>query len=206
MDRKNRIVKIGLLTIVVGLSFLSAMAQGKKDVPANASVIAAIETYCRQLDAFVKEHKKQVRVWATIDAGGKRWREFKSEKARQNADEGDNLNENAMVWVRNGKLVYAGFTFQSASRDWAHYVNYYFREDETLAKIDADLITFYGNMIVVRKRYYSEQGKLLKSSVQYLDLKTKKKKTPDDSFVDISFPVYKNIKSLPFYALLWKKN
>ncbi|HEX4948260.1 MAG TPA: hypothetical protein VFZ34_16420 [Blastocatellia bacterium] len=202
MVHKHRIVKTVVLAGSITLSFLLAMAQSKKEVPGNASAIVTIETYCKQLDAFVKQHKKQARIWATVDAEGKQWRVFKSEKARLDADGGDNLNENAMVWMRNGKLVYAGFTFQSPSRDWAHYVNYYFREDGTLAKIDANLNTFYGNMTVIRKRFYSVQGTLLKSSVQYLDLKTRTKKKPDDTFIDAPLPIYKNVTSLPFYALL----
>lgn len=195
MIRNEHLIKLGLIACFISLIFVSASAQSKKD-------LGAIETYCKQIDVFIKSHKKSARVWATVDADGKQWREFESEKVRQeSAPDGDA----AMVWLRNGKLIYAGFTLQSDSRDWAHYVNYYFRADGTLARIDAKLNTFYGYMSVARKQHYSPQGKLLKSSVQYLDLKTQKKKKPGDDFIDEPFPVYRNIKSLPFYALLGRK-
>ena len=106
---------IRLSLLFICLLSISGIAQTKAPLRKNSSEIRAIETYCKQIDAFIKSHKTRVRILATIDDGEK-WREFKSEKARQKADEGDNLNENAMVWVRNRKLVYAGFTFQSLSQ------------------------------------------------------------------------------------------
>ncbi len=201
MVHNQRSMKLVLLVSVIGLSLASVIAQDKKNRRENSS---EIETYCKQIDAFIKSRKTRVRILAKIDDGDK-WREFKSEKARQRANEGDSLNENALVWGKNSKFLYAGFTFQSPSRDWVHYVNYYFRADGTLAKIDAKLNTFYGYTSVSRRQYYARQGKLLKSSVQYLDLKTRRKTKPGDDFIDKLPPVYKQVKSLPFYHVLGRR-
>jgi len=77
-----------------------------------------------------------------------RWREFKSEVEREEADTG---NDKAKVWAKDGAVALVSYAFQSPSGDWAHYVSYYFREDGTLAKIHAQLNTFYGNMTVIRE-------------------------------------------------------
>jgi hypothetical protein len=130
------------------------------------------------------------------------WREFKSEVEREEADTG---NDKANVWAKDGAVVSAYFTFQSLSGDWAHYVNYYFREDGALAKIQARLNTFYGDMIVIRERFYDPKGRLLSSSQQFLDLKTKKKKRPGETFEDEPIPVYRTVKALPFYTALFKR-
>jgi hypothetical protein len=206
MVHKKHLFKIAKLICLIACLLVPATAQIKK-VSQNVNVeIREIESLCKQTDAFIKSNKKQMRVFATVDAKDQQWREFKSEKARQNADDGDGSNTSVFAWVKDGKLIYAGFTFQSTSRDWAHYVNYYFRADGSLAKIDAKLNTFYGYLTVERRQYHSKAGKLLKSSVQYFDLNTKQKKKPGDDFIDEPLPIYKQAKSLPFdYLLLRKK-
>ncbi|HKC62199.1 MAG TPA: hypothetical protein VKB86_01115, partial [Pyrinomonadaceae bacterium] len=92
----------------------------------------------------------------------------------------------------------------SGSRDWAQFVMYYFREDGTLAKIDSRLNTFYGNLTIKRIQYYDANGKPLKSSVQYFDLQTQKRKrnVRSGDFMDQPAPVYPKVSSLPFYNLL----
>jgi hypothetical protein len=149
------------------------------------------------------------RIFADVSSDGEnqksQWREFESEAEREKADTGDNLNENAVVWSKDGAVVLASCTFQSPSRDWAHFVSYYFRADGTLAKVRARLNTFYGEMTVIRKRFYNPKGKLLSSSQQFLDLKTQKKKKPGAEFQDDSFPLYRTVRALPFYPMLGKQ-
>jgi hypothetical protein len=106
--------------------------------------------------------------------------------------------------AKDGAVVLASYTFQSASGDWAHYVDYYFREDGSLARIHARLNTSYGNMTVLRERFYDPKGKLLSSSQQFLDMETKKKKKPGEEFTDEPIPLYRTVKALPFYTLLSK--
>ena len=128
------------------------------------------------------------------------WREFQSEDKRQNADTGENLNENATVWLRTGKVVGANFTFQSPSRDWAHFVMYYFREDGGLSKLESRLNTFYGNVSVIREMSYNSKGKLLRNSTKCFDLYSQKPKRCTNT--SVSIPVFRSVRNLPFYKLL----
>ena len=167
---------------------------------------AAIEAYCQELDQHVKRHEKSGRLLADISSGKKpAWREFQSEEEREEADTGDNLNENAIAWIKDGEPAVVSFTFQSPSGDWSHFVTYYFHPDGTLAKVDATLNTFYGHMTRTRKEVYGAEGRLLRSSVAHFDLYTQKKRRPGlkgEEFVDEPVPVYRRTKDLPFYHLL----
>jgi hypothetical protein len=177
-------------------------AQTNSTVLPLKTELALIDSYTAEIDRFIKLQRGE-RIFADISADEKsRWREFKSDAARQQADTGDNLNDNALLWTRKAKVVGANFTFQSPSRDWAHFVMYYYREDGTLAKIDARLNTFYGDLSVVRKRYYDSHGKLIKSTLKYLDLHTQKPTKPTGDFFDEPIPVYRKVSELPFQNLL----
>ncbi|HMF55860.1 MAG TPA: hypothetical protein VK619_05840 [Pyrinomonadaceae bacterium] len=181
------------------------MTAGTLSSAQAAGEIAAIETYSKGIDRYIRTHKRSARIFADVSQDETaRWREFRTERERDRADTGDNLNENAYVWLRDGKIAGANFTFQSPSRDWAQFVMYYFRQDGTLAKIDSRLNTFYGNMTVKRIRYYDADGHLLKSSVDYFDLQTQKRKrgVADGDFMDRPVPVYMKVSSLPFYNLV----
>jgi|GEM_PF-1339171 len=184
-----------------------AQTNAPTDKQIRAAEIAKIKAYCQELDDYAKRNPKLGRLFADVSSGMKgeksRWREFKSEGERERADTGNDL---ANVWAKDGATVSVYFTFQSPSGDWAHYVNYYFRDDGSLAKTRAQLNTFYGNMTVIRERFYDLKGRLLSSSQQFLDLETKKKKKPgvDGEFIDEPIPVYRTVKALPFYTLLSK--
>ena len=172
--------------------------------------IARIKAYCQELDDYAKRNPKLKRVFGDISSGMKgdkiRWREFKP-KSEEDMDYIGSLMSNAFVSSKDGAAVLASCAFQSPSGDWAHDVNYYFREDGSLARIHAELGTFIGNMTVIRERFYDGQGKLLRSSQQFLDMETKKKKKPGEDgeeFFDQPVPIYRTVKALPFYTLLSK--
>jgi hypothetical protein len=190
-------VLVALLTILMGLTPQRAN---------SADGITSIESYCKNIDRYVEANPASNRIFADVSSGVKdakdNWREFKSEDERNKVDDGENLNQNASVWLKSGNVVVAYCMFQSPSRDWAHYVTFYFRADGSLSKIHSVLNTFLGNMQVIRDQYYSSPGKMLQSSVQYLDLQTQKQKKPTEDFVDETIPVYKRNKYLPFINLL----
>jgi len=182
------------------------VAQKKKANKQPTPQLAALETYCREVDSFIKRSKTHARIFANVASGVERipdqWQEFNTENERQAADNGENLNENAYVWIRNGNLVGANFTFQSPSRDWVQFVMYYFREDGTLAATKETFNTFNGNMSVDRERVYDARGKLLRSSVKYSDLQTGRARKAGKDFADEEATVYRSVQSLPFYGLL----
>lgn len=169
--------------------------------------VAEIEAYAIDIDKFVKGSLKTERIFANVAPGtstaSAEWREFKTEEERKKADTGDNLNESAFVWLRDGKVIGANFTFQSPSRDWAQFVMYYFRGDGTLAKADSTLNTFNGGITVLRQDYYDRKGMLLKGTNHCKDLKTQQPK-PCGDFQDKPPAFYGAVNQLPFYRFLKK--
>jgi len=195
------------ISLLICIAFLSAALSAYPQHERNPAEIAAIEAYIHETDRYAESNAKAARIFANVASGYKKgpdqWREFKSEGDRQKADRGGNLNENAIVWLNSGKVVLASFMFQSPSRDWAHYVTYYYRPDGTVAKIHSQLNTFYGHMSVIRESFYNASGELLESSTQYLDLKTHEKiEKPREDFIDELIPMYRRSQNLPFIALL----
>lgn len=189
-------LKICLVVFSIYLSV--AFSQTSKSVQIKQS-----DAYSRKIDLFIKRHQKSEMIFGNVSSTEKsKWRKFKTDSAREKADTGENLNENALVWRDKGKVIAANFTFQSGSRDWAHYVMYYFRPDGTLAKVDATLNTFYGNMTVERAFYFDKNGKLIHKVARYLDLTSQKPRKPNDGFLDNEVIFYKKVSKLPFAFLL----
>jgi hypothetical protein len=168
------------------------------------SQVAKIDTFVAEVNRFIKENPKSSRVFANV-AGAEdnkpQWREFRNRDEMEKTRTGDNLNEIAFVWTRASKVAGISFTFTSPSGDWAHLLTYYFRDDGSLAKISAQLNTFYGDLSIIRQLYFNNRGVLFKNTRQYLDLKTKRAKKPGE-FFDHSVPVYRNVQALPFHKLL----
>ncbi|HEY8461890.1 MAG TPA: hypothetical protein VIM99_15985, partial [Blastocatellia bacterium] len=135
-----------------------------------------------------------------------RWKEF-NPKSEEDLDYIGSLMSNAFVWSKDGATTFVSCAFQNPSGDWVHYVNYYFRKDGSIARIQAQLNAFHGYASVIREMFYDPKGKLLSSSRQILDLETKKEKKPDADdaeFFDHPVPVYRTVKALPFHTLLSK--
>jgi len=187
------------LGVVLSLATLVAAQDAKAPSP-RASELVSIRAYARQIDQFVRLNQKRKRIFGDVGDKQENWREFKGKVAKGETNP-DDLDEVAYVWARKGNVVAAGFTFQSGSGDWVHFVTYYFREDGTLAKIHSRLNTFSGNVTAIRDQYYSANGRLLKETARFLDLQTQKpKKNPN--FHDDETPVYLNVRKLPFSKLL----
>ena len=108
----------------------------------------------------------------------------------------------AYVWRERGRLVAANFTFTSGSGDWVHYIDYYFRPDGSLAKIDADLNTFYGHLTALRTLYFNKSGKLLRKISHFYSMSDKKSIKPNEEFTDEKIYIYKKVSQLPFASLL----
>lgn len=205
--RLNLYKPVKLSALILLLFCLTSLAAQTRTIGKRtpSSQVEAIESYCKEIDSFIKRNPKRERLFANVAPGTEnvpdQWRELKGENERTGADTSENLNDNAYVWVRNGKVVGADFTFQSPSRDWVQYAMYYFREDGTLAKTQATFNTFYGNMQIIRKGIYNAKGKLLRSWAEYFDLRTGQKRKRS-RVAEEAAPVYKKVRNLPFYELL----
>ena len=134
------------------------------------------------------------------------WKKFDSEKALEKyRDEKGETYSIAYNWKKQGKLVATNFTDFSPSGDWSQYTFHYFREDGSLAKVEAELRTFFGDYIALRNYYFDETGKQIKTTTKYLDLNTNKPKKMSKSMMDpISFKpeIYKTVDKLPFASLV----
>ena len=190
---------VRVLITLVTLLLLSSLAVGQ-DRKTHLPALVSIDSYAKKVDRFTKRNDKRRRTFGNVGDEQDHWKEFKGKVAKGETDPED-LDEVAYVWVRTGRVVAASFAFQSGSRDWAHYVTYYFREDGTLAKIHAQLNTFYGDISVVRDKFYSSSGELLRTSTRYLNLESQKLRKRGD-FTDEPIPVYLKVRDLPFSKLL----
>ncbi len=178
-------------------------------IQAQTKTVAQIDKYSKTVSSLMKRMKPK--IFADVSDGKTpKWKEFKTEKMRDSADTGENLNENAYVWMKDGKIVSTTFTFQSPSRDWSHFVTYYFRPDETLAKAESLLNTFYGNVTVERNYYFDSKGKNLKQNAKYLDLNTQKpmnliERIKSQEFIDEKVKFFNTTSKLPFIRLVNRK-
>jgi len=129
--------------------------------------------------------------------------EFKSRRARENVY----LEDAADVWMKNGKPVVAEWNSETNSGDWSKFVQYYFRDDGTLAKMRT---TFAGFMVlsdhggrIVQERIYNSKGKLLQKRLHCFELEKKHravKCSGDYSNYDGTY--YRRAQNLEFYGLL----
>lgn len=180
-------------TFLIVLIFLSASLPALSQT--KTSAIAEIDTYAKEIDRFIKTKPKS-RLFGDVSTTEKsRWREVRAKQA-------EDLYETAEVWTRDGKVVAANFQLSSASGDWVHFISYYFRADGTLAKIKAQLNTFYGNVSVLRDRYYDANRKQLKATERFLDLETQKPIKRPTEFYNNPVPFYSRVSTLPFGRLL----
>jgi hypothetical protein len=182
------------LVLLLGAFALDATGQTPSPSPIPSSAeVSQIKTYTTEIDRFSKGRKfRTFGVFYEKDKGT--WRELKGKADHQ-------LDESCDVWTRDGKVVLAFFGFTSESGDWYHFIKYYYRDDGTLAKIQARLNTFYGNVSVLRDRYYDASGKLIKSTRRYLDIQTHKP-VKSANFHDEPIPMFSKASALPFHRLL----
>lgn len=172
------------------------------------AAIKKIDLYCKTVDALSKNGGAPELVFAdTAGMNDKRskWRRFASERALEKFRKRSETYSIAYNWRRGGRIVASNFTLFSGSGDWARYVYHCFREDGSVARVESELRTFYGDFIVIRRRYFDETGKQISTSVKYLDLTTRKPKKPDDGVMGddpAEVDYYKKTSKLPFARLI----
>ena len=110
----------------------------------------------------------------------------------------------ASVWrdaVTGSLVVY--FFNESPSGDWGHTVTMYYRPGGIIAKLDANLRTFYGRVSVERAKYFDSEGTLLKQTKTFRELESNKLiKKPNMDFIDEPLQCYMKVSELPFYKML----
>ena len=131
-----------------------------------------------------------------------RWTLFDSEKALDDARDGDNLHTSAEVWLKNKSVVFVSLFLSSPSGDWAHRIDHVFRANGALVKMESELRTFYGDAIVSTHRYYDDQGKVVSEGRSVRDLETGRPVDKGRSFLDRKIDVYRRVDELPFWRVI----
>jgi hypothetical protein len=166
--------------------------------------IRRIDAYAKQIEAYAARRPRSKLVFADVSESERPvWRRFASEAAFEKFRETNEPYTTALVWRRNGQIVNANFTLSSESGDWAQYDQLYFRPDGSVAKIDSELRTFYGNLIVLRAYYFDPRGRMLRRTVRYRDLNTNKPVAkPAESYLENKTAFYKKTAALPFAKMI----
>jgi hypothetical protein len=195
-----------IIVFFVFLFSVSVSAQTNKK-----SEIKQIEMYSKTLDAFIKQNKNRHPVFADVSDYRKDtdsiWKKYNSVSAFEKAIKKIESYNIAEVWQKGDKIIAANFVFDSPSGDWVHYIEHYYREDGTLAKVQAQLNVFglEGLISVYRNFYFDQKGKLLRKTTRYYDGTAKKWKKADQvHFMDRRLEIYKTTKELPFASLVKK--
>ncbi len=148
-----------LIVLALLVSSATASGQGLQSRSSRRAQLHDIDRYVKQIQRFIEKNPKTLRTFAKVAPFGteeSHWREFA--RALDIEAEEVIMDEKSSVFQKNGTLVAAWFTVTSQSENWVRYVNYYFREDGTLARMHVQLDSFYGNLTMIRDRSYSGSG------------------------------------------------
>src|SRR5712664_2011608 len=203
--QKKASVVAAVVSILVFVTLIVAQTPSGAKPTTESSGVAAIDAYCKGLDDFINSQRNRARILGgEVDQTGvTKWKEFKSRRAREKVY----LEDVADVWMKNGKPVVAEWNSETNSGDWSKFVQYYFRDDGTLAKMRT---TFAGFMVlsehggrIVQERIYSPKGKLLQKRLHCFELEKKHrpiKCSGDYSNYDGTY--HRRAQNLPFSGLL----
>ncbi len=178
----------------------------------SPSEVSTITSYCRELGVYAKRNPKQARFFGDIssyDQSGvtlnkptEKWREFKTQKAREIATTEDNLYNTANVWLRAGNIVLAHFEYGSPSGDWSQFVSYCFRQDGSLAELENSFRTFNGSVRIEKQNIYNANGKRLRVTTRCFDLQSGRKKRCGGNYAQYDADVFRKVQQLPTYHLI----
>jgi hypothetical protein len=139
------------------------------------------------------------------------WVEFKREPDLKAAVKAERVFDVAWVWSSEDGAIAVSMTHTSPSGDWFHFVEYCYRTDGTLARLNSTLNTFnavdkdpekdVNGARRERDRYFDAMGKQIKVSKRVLDLKTKRP-APTLQIMDDAESIYRTTTALPFSGLL----
>jgi hypothetical protein len=191
---------VNVIVVFVLLFSVSVSAQVNNE-------IKKIDAYAKTLDDLINKNKNRHLVFADVSDYRKDsdsiWKKYNSVNAFKKASiESYSMAE---VWQKGDKIIAANFVFDSPSGDWVHYIDHYYREDGTLAKVEAQLNVFglEGLISVYRNFYFDQKGKLLRKTAKYYSHEAKKWKKADQvHFMNREVEIFKTTGKLPFASTL----
>jgi hypothetical protein len=201
-DEAKAASSINMITrsIFAGIIFfalaISAPAQTKP-----TTVTRTIDKYVKSIEKLTGSRKEPDLVMADaadIEAEKPDWKKFDSPAALEKARQEKETYTIAFNWKKNGKIVASNFTYFSQSGDWSQYVYHYFRENGTLARVDAELRTFNDDCVIKQRFYFNRAGKRLRKTLNYYDLTTNKPKERCLGADALKFDYSRSVAKLPF--------
>jgi hypothetical protein len=193
-----------VVLLAVGAAFGQNNYETAKRVEQTNKQLGPIKEYVKAIDEFVESQSGPHLVVADVSdyntAKRAKWVRFDSEEAFE--EDGRESYTVAYIWKKDKKIVRVNFTNSSPSGDWVHYVFHTYNPDGSLAKVDRELRTFMGDIIVNRVQFLNANGRTIKFSRSFRDLMTKEPKSEPESFQDIDADVYLKTRKLPFYRLI----
>lgn len=176
-------------------------------------VVAAADRSCRSIDASVKSNALSIEYLVETNSDAPTtWEKFDAPADAQKASSGGFLR-NAKVYLENTLPVRVDLELKSPSKEWVHYVRYYYREDGTLQKSHSDFRRFGAYekdkgmeqeflVKVLRDKYYDSTGKMVKkTSPRFFNMSTMRE-IKDVVYTDGPWPIYSRTTQLPFYPIL----
>lgn len=207
--QKKESVVPAIVSILAFATLIVTQTPSAAKPTTKPSEVAAIDAYCKELDAFKNRKHNRARILgAEVDQTDvPKWKEFRSRRAR-----GEALNyilDNvADAWMKNGKLVIAELNFETNSGDWSKFVQYYFRDDGSLAKMHTTFAGFmvfseHGGGRIVQERIYNSNGKLLQKRLHCFELEKKHRRIKcSGDYSNYDGEYYGRAQNLAFYGLL----
>jgi hypothetical protein len=171
-----------------------------------ASSVGSIDSVCTTGSAAKSHPRIFVEVSGAVLPRPREghWRELDSEAELHKLSEGERPpNTEAIVREsRGGTLV--SMYFQDSSAMWAHVVDYCFRGQGRLARLQGTFNSFHASTAgagIRRRRtiYYDAEGAVLRTKTGVFDIDTDKP-LPNVQFLDEEDPLYLSVRALPFSA------
>jgi hypothetical protein len=197
--------------VILALPGLFAQAnkvETAKRVEQTDKLVKPIEAYAKSIEDFVVSEKQPHLIFAEVSDYNKAddaiWKKYASEEEFEKAREDKESFTIAYIWRKGGDIVAANFTYTSPSGDWAQFVFSVYRKDGSLAKVNRELRTFMGEIIVNRIHIYDKEGKLLKATKNFRELSTQKPIPEPGSFADVDADIHMKTSDLPFTKMIEK--
>ena len=178
-----------------------------------AKKLGEIRASCSSIDLQVKNGGLTARYFAAVPAGqAVSWSEFPSEAELDAADK-KGFSRKATVYLKGPVIELVSLEAKSPSKEWVHYLKYYFGDDGSLEKIHSDFRRFGAYqrdkgdeqqflVKVIRERFYDSKGKCVKKTAPRFFNTSTGRELKDVVFKDEAWPVYPSVDQLPFHEWL----
>lgn len=206
------------IVCILSLATLThAQKQGSYKSTSQLTGVAAVEAYCKSLDAFGKRTPRRARIFGNsvspnqetypVPPNARRyWDEYPNREARESAPKGYDQYDGAEVWMRNGKVVMVQFEPDRYFGAAEQVVTYYFREDGSLAKTRNKFYDLGVDGDVVKETIYDDKGRVLQTRMQCVHVARGGRRTVVNCSrmleSDHDAPGYRKVQELPFIDLL----